>query len=167
MHRLNFSRSCGLPSPQRVTSNFDGQARRPAPTRSNGGSRGFVKNLCKVNLRFVPRPARRFGHATRAQGEPPARVPLDKPFPRKGLSPLLRFFEKKYFAVCGRQRGVSPHTLPPLKRRAKLLLSKTNRTTCFMVVRFERIYKEFAQSKPTICPRHACDLPRVSRGACT
>ena len=86
----------------------------------------------------------RFDHATRAQGEPPARVPHDTPFPRKGLSPLLRFFKKEYFAVCGRQRGASPHTPPPLKRRVKLLFLHK--------LPFERICKKFAQRKPTIYP---------------
>ena len=115
----------------------------------------------------------------RGGGEPPARVPHDKTFPRKVLSPLLRFFEKKYFAVCGRQRGALPHTPPPLKRRAKLFSlhilrfericsdfaqRKLTIYPAFHAVRFERIGKSFAQRKPTIWSRHACDSLRVLRG---
>ena len=96
----------------------------------------FHAAICSRHACDLPR-------VSRGGGEPPARVPHDKTFPRKALSPLLRFFKKKYFAVCGRQRGASPHTPPPLKRRAKLLFLHK--------LRFERIGKTFALSKPTIC----------------
>ncbi len=111
-------------------------------------------------------------------GEPPARFPLDKTFPRKVLSPLLRSLKEKVFRrlrtaaqvncrlvfrLCSRgiiktshkgslrfrhaTRGVSPHTPPPLKRRAKLLFP--------LNFPFERICKNSARSKPTIYHRVA------------
>ena len=77
-------------------------------------------------------------------GNPRRGFPTINPFPERVYLPSCAFFEKKDFAVCGRQRGVSPHTSPPLKRRAKLLLLHK--------LPFERIGKSFLHSKPTIYP---------------
>jgi len=69
------------------------------------------------------------------RGEPPARVPLDKTFHRKVLSPLLRFFEKRAFR---RQRVAAKADRHPALQ--------------FHSREFE---KDFVQSKLTIRSRRA------------
>jgi len=71
----------------------------------------FVQRKSTIDL--PSRSRDRFAHAARG-GEPPARVPHDKTFPRKVLSPLLRFLKKKISPSADGIAGLcpTPHRLP-------------------------------------------------------